>query len=107
MIVIGIDIGLSGAIAVLTEDGELIAVEDLPALADGTGKRRTINPVLLAGILFAHVPIQHAYVEYVGADPARALSGLLLLAGAAELLKVFLGRSLFRSPGRAIQTQIG
>jgi predicted RNase H-like nuclease (RuvC/YqgF family) len=33
--IIGIDIGLEGAVAVLDMEGTLLAVEDMPALADG------------------------------------------------------------------------
>jgi hypothetical protein len=38
--VLGIDIGLSGAIST----ARLLAVEDMPTLTVGSAKRRTINP---------------------------------------------------------------
>jgi hypothetical protein len=35
-LVLGIDIGLSGALALLDNDGTLLSVEDMPCLKDGT-----------------------------------------------------------------------
>ena len=38
--IIGVDIGLPGAIALIDESGELIAVHDVPCLADGPKRAR-------------------------------------------------------------------
>jgi crossover junction endodeoxyribonuclease RuvC len=77
--ILGVDIGLSGALAVIDENGTLLAVEDMPALADGTAKRRTINSILLAAILREHAPpgkpIKHAYIEFVSARPGEGAVG--------------------------------
>ena len=44
-IVLGIDPGLDGAIAELTEAGELVAVHDMPTLEDGAkGAAPSIRP---------------------------------------------------------------
>jgi hypothetical protein len=39
-VILGIDIGASGAIALLTPDGELVDVFDMPFLNDGPSGRR-------------------------------------------------------------------
>jgi hypothetical protein len=46
MIVLGIDVGNSGAVALL-EDGELLAVFDIPVLRDGAKRRPAVNAPLL------------------------------------------------------------
>jgi hypothetical protein len=48
---LGVDVGISGAIAVIDEAGTLIVVYDMPCLAEGAKNRRTINAVLLHSIL--------------------------------------------------------
>jgi len=73
-IVLGIDIGVVGAIAVMTADGELIAIEDMPVLADGPAGRRAVNPALLAEII-ANSTADHAFIEYVGARPGEGAVG--------------------------------
>ena len=50
-LVIGIDIGIQGAIAALDESGQLVEVFDMPVLKDGPAGRRTVNPALLAVII--------------------------------------------------------
>ena len=53
MIVIGVDIGVQGAIAILNASGELIEVHEMPVLHDGPAGRRSVNGPLLASIIFA------------------------------------------------------
>jgi crossover junction endodeoxyribonuclease RuvC len=45
---IGGDIGVFGALGVVTFDGELVEVFDMPCLDDGPAGRRSINAALLA-----------------------------------------------------------
>lgn len=72
--VLGIDIGVSGAIALVREDGELIDVWDMPCLRDGPKNRRTINAPLLAELVYkSHAA--RAYVEAVGPRPAEGAVG--------------------------------
>jgi hypothetical protein len=47
MIVLGIDVGSAGAVALL-EDGELLAVFDMPILRDGAMRQPAVNAQLLA-----------------------------------------------------------
>ncbi|MFZ3326561.1 MAG: hypothetical protein WA231_11980, partial [Methylocella sp.] len=60
---LGVDVGISGAIAVIDEAGTLIVVYDMPCLAEGAKNRRTIDAVLLHSILRDEPAIEHAYVE--------------------------------------------
>ena len=52
MLILGIDIGAAGAIAILTREGNLIEVADMPVLQDGPKGRRSVNAPLLASIVF-------------------------------------------------------
>ncbi len=73
MVVLGIDLGVNGAIAAL-EDGGLIIVNDMPTLNDGPAKRRTVNAPLLAEII-AKSHADKVYVEHVGVFPQDGLVG--------------------------------
>jgi hypothetical protein len=75
MIVLGIDIGAMGAVAVL-KDGELLEAHDMPCLEDGPVKRRNINinaPLLASLIYTTHAEL--AYVEHVAARPKEGPTG--------------------------------
>jgi crossover junction endodeoxyribonuclease RuvC len=50
--ILGIDIGVQGALALLTPEGDLIEVVDLPTLLDGPAGRRAVNAPLLAVLVF-------------------------------------------------------
>ena len=63
--ILRIDIGLKGAIALVDESGELVEVFDMPTLADGPKDRPALSAPLLAEILPKTHPV-HAYVEHVG-----------------------------------------
>lgn len=72
--VLGIDIGVSGAVALVREDGELVDVWEMPCLRDGPKNRRTINAPLLAELIYkSHAA--RAFVEAVGPRPAEGAVG--------------------------------
>jgi crossover junction endodeoxyribonuclease RuvC len=72
--ILGIDIGVQGAVAILDRTGALLEVHDLPVLKDGPAGRRAINAPLLAAIIFkSHA--DHAFVEGVGARPGEGAVG--------------------------------
>jgi crossover junction endodeoxyribonuclease RuvC len=74
MIVLGVDIGLTGAVAVLdSESGALVAVWDMPALKAGAAGRREINAVLLFDLI-THCGATQAFVELVSARPGEGVS---------------------------------
>ena len=73
MVILGIDLGVNGAIAVL-EEGKIVAVHDMPTLKDGPVSRRTVNAPLLAEII-AKTHCAKAYVEHVGVRPGEGAVG--------------------------------
>jgi crossover junction endodeoxyribonuclease RuvC len=68
MTVLGVDIGNAGAVAILSESGELVEVCDMPTLNDGPKGRPTVNAALLAAII-TRAGASQAYVEWVGPRP--------------------------------------
>ena len=97
-IVVGIEPGAHGAIAVLDQDGKLLEVVDMPSTMEANGRGAT-NAPLLAGIL-ARTHARVAYCEVVGARPTdgpvqafafgRARGVIEGVAGALSLPIVFL-----------------
>jgi crossover junction endodeoxyribonuclease RuvC len=74
MSVLGIDIGATGALALLEDNGQLVDVWDMPCLNDGPKNRRTVNAPLLAEIIYkSHAG--RAYVERVGPRPLEGVTG--------------------------------
>jgi crossover junction endodeoxyribonuclease RuvC len=75
-VVLGIDIGAHGAIAVLTPTAELLGVRDMPVTQEANGRHAT-NAALLAEII-AHpqddpnVHTRRIFCEFVGARPTDA-----------------------------------
>ena len=49
--ILGVDIGRKGAVALLTAEGDLLDVADLPTLPDGPSCRPSISAPLLAAIV--------------------------------------------------------
>jgi crossover junction endodeoxyribonuclease RuvC len=72
--ILGIDTGVTGGIAVLSASGELIEVHQMPCLADGHAGRRAVNGPLLASIVFASHATR-AFVEHVSARPGEGAVG--------------------------------
>jgi crossover junction endodeoxyribonuclease RuvC len=72
--ILGIDIGVTGGIAVLSAAGELIEVHQMPCLADGHAGRRAVNGPLLASIVFASHATR-AFVEHVSTRPGEGAVG--------------------------------
>ncbi len=72
--VLGVDPGLSGAVAVVSADGDLLAVHDMPVLRDGAKGRATVNAPLLAAII-RETGATTAFVEFVGARPGEGAVG--------------------------------
>lgn len=69
MSVLGIDIGLSGAVVRLSADGsELLNYWDMPITSDGAAGRNAINPALLYSML-KKTNADIAYVERVSSRP--------------------------------------
>jgi crossover junction endodeoxyribonuclease RuvC len=89
-VILGIDIGASGAIALLTPDGELVDVFDMPVLNDGPSGRRAVNAPLLAAIIFkSHA--SKAFVEFVGARPGEGAVGAFAFGRSRGVVEGVLG----------------
>jgi crossover junction endodeoxyribonuclease RuvC len=67
-LIVGIDPGVTGALALLSDKGELLEVRDMPTLADGTKGRSTVNSPLLAELL-AKWHAREVFCEFVSARP--------------------------------------
>jgi hypothetical protein len=74
MTVLGVDIGVTGGVGHLSDNGELIAVYDMPCLHDGPKNRRTINAPLLAELVYK-THATRAFVERVGPRPGEGAVG--------------------------------
>ncbi len=72
--IIGIDLGNSGALALVSRDGGLLDVVDMPLLSDGPHGRPTLNAPLLAPII-AKWQARTAFIEFVGARPGDGPTG--------------------------------
>ena len=90
MNIIGIDIGAAGALALLSDAGELLAIEDMPVLDDGPASRKTVNAALLADIVRRWQPAR-AWIEYVGARPGEGAVGAFSFGRSAGAVAGVLG----------------
>jgi hypothetical protein len=71
MIVLGVDPGVSGAVAVL--DSELgLVVEDMPTVTIGRARRRMLSESWLADIIKSYLP-DSAWIERVHAMPKQGV----------------------------------
>jgi hypothetical protein len=94
MFYLGVDVGLTGAIALLNER-ELIEVADLPTMPVGQGTGRVKNQINAAG--FSELlrsllsKIEHApamvYIEKVGAMPDQGIAGAFSLGDSAGSIR--------------------
>lgn len=84
--ILGIDIGLSGAIAVVNDDGEVEAIHDMPCLdgAGPAGRRAICAPLLVSVIFKTHATL--AFVERVGARPGEGPSGAFAFGHSAGIV---------------------
>jgi crossover junction endodeoxyribonuclease RuvC len=89
-IILGIDIGVSGAVATMTSEGVLIDVVDMPVLNDGPSGRRTVNAPLLAAIVFKSHATQ-ASIEFVGARPGEGAVGAFAFGRSRGVVEGVLG----------------
>ena len=77
MIVLAVDPGLSGAIAILGPSLDDLVVHDMPVhtIARGGKSKRDVDAVALATIIRAS-GAEHAFVEQVGAMPGQGVSSV-------------------------------
>jgi crossover junction endodeoxyribonuclease RuvC len=83
--ILGIDPGAHGAIAILTDDGALIEVHDMPHTIEGNGRVAT-NAALLTPILgLANAKV--AYVEFTSARPTDAKASAFAFGRARGIIE--------------------
>jgi crossover junction endodeoxyribonuclease RuvC len=83
--IIGIDPGLSGAIAWVSEDGHLIRVADMPTV-EVNGKKK-VSPQMLVSMLEEHDDlIRLAAIEEVGAMPGQGVTSMFNFGYSAGIL---------------------
>src|SRR4051794_6667747 len=69
-LILGIDPGAHGAIAILSGAGDLLDLHDMPAIEEVAGRPATNAPLLAS--IFAKANARIACCEYVGARPTDA-----------------------------------
>ena len=89
-LVLGVDIGTAGGLALLSATGELLDVAAMPVLADGPKSRPAVNAPLLAALLWRWAP-KSAFVEFVGARPGEAASGAFAFGRSRGVVEGVLG----------------
>ncbi len=89
-LVVGIDPGVNGGLALLTAAGDLLDVVDMPTLADGTGGKQAINAPLLAAQLRAWAPAR-AFCEFVAARPGEGPVGAFAFGRCRGVIEGTLG----------------
>ena len=85
---IGIDPGVSGAIAIFTSEGTLLHVFDAPTVQMKVGKavKRRISPELLVSLLQPYADAS-AWVEQVSARPGQGVSSMFAFGESYGLVK--------------------
>lgn len=79
---VGIDPGLTGAIAILDGHGDLVALDDLPVIANGKGSARVtrqLDPAGLAKLLPPYTSGITVALERVAARPGQGVSSVFSL----------------------------
>lgn len=72
--IVGIDIGSRGALALVSDKGDLLELADMPVLRDGPKGRPAVNAPLLAELIYRWHAKQ-AFIEHVGARPGEGAVG--------------------------------
>ena len=78
MKIIGIDPGLSGAIAIL-EDNKVLSIFDMPVMAEGKKNKRQLNSAQLVDIIKENIKINGdiaVVVEQVNAMPGQGVTSM-------------------------------
>jgi crossover junction endodeoxyribonuclease RuvC len=89
--ILGIDPGLSGAIAALSERGHLV-IHDMPTLSIERGgkTKRTINAAALAGTIRELAPAR-AVIERVGAMPGQGVTSMFAFGRSLGIVEGIIG----------------
>lgn len=88
--IIGIDPGVNGAVAILTDDGGLVQVFDMPSVEVNVGNKakRRISPEMLAAELRLYsVEGTRAVIEQVNAMPGQGVTSMFAFGESFGLAK--------------------
>ena len=91
MKIIGIDPGLSGAIAIL-ENNKVLRIFDMPVMAEGKKNKRQINSALLVNILKDNISNNEeisVVIEQVNAMPGQGVTSMFNFGQTLVQLKAF------------------
>lgn len=108
-VVLGIDPGLSGALAALDTEGRVVQVLDMPTLETGNG-RRTVNALALRELLQALPPIRASWIESVAAMPTDSRVAAFAFGrsvGTIETACILFGASIQRVTPQAWKRAAG
>ena len=72
-VVLGIDPGVTGAVAVLHE-GTVVSLHDIPTMALGKGSKQQINPAAFARLLESCGSVKMCYLEQVNSFPGQGVA---------------------------------
>lgn len=81
--ILGIDPGISGALAWVSDDGHLICTSDMPVI-EINGKKK-VSPYILADMLKARIPTL-AVIEEVSAMPGQGVTSMFGFGYSAGIL---------------------
>lgn len=104
--IVGVDPGARGALAIMSVDGQLLRLIDMPVVEVKVGKamKTRVSPELLAHELRAYMGEAHAWVEQVTAMPGQGVSSMFAFGESFGIVKgVMAGLSIKIStvtPGR-------
>lgn len=82
--ILGIDPGLGGAIAWVSDDGHLIGVADMPTV-EVAGKKK-VSPQMLVAILEDYDDVKMVAIEEVGAMPGQGVTSMFSFGYSAGIL---------------------
>lgn len=90
MIIIGIDPGITGALAALRQDGQYLAHLTMPSIKVSTKNR--VNGAAVAAFIRSLMEINpteaiHCYLEQVGSRPGQGVSSMFSFGHAAGLVE--------------------
>lgn len=82
--ILGIDPGLNGAIAWVSDDGHLIGVADMPTV-EVAGKKK-VSPQMLVAMLEDYDDVKMVAIEEVGAMPGQGVTSMFSFGYSAGIL---------------------
>ena len=91
MKIIGIDPGLSGAIAIL-ENNKVLNIFDIPVMSEGKKNKRQLNSALLVSLLKDNIDSKEevaVVVEQVNAMPGQGVTSMFNFGQTLGQLKVY------------------